>query len=43
MSDINYFVLTVVDCAADYRPTLLPMVGRLAEELKEKAGAALVR
>ena len=43
MSDINYFVLTVVDCAADYRPTFLPMVGRLAEELKEKAGAALVR
>ena len=41
MSDINYFVLTAVDCDADYRPTLLPMVGTLAEELKEKAGLRL--
>jgi len=43
MSDINYFVITAVDCEADYRPTFLPMVATLAEELKAKAGAEVVR
>ena len=41
MSDINYFVLTAVDCDADYRPTLLPMVELWPKNLKKKPGLRL--
>jgi hypothetical protein len=43
MSDINYFVLTVADCEAGYRNTMVGHVKTLAQELLDGAGAVRVR
>jgi hypothetical protein len=43
MSDINYFVLTVADCEADYRNTMVGHVKTVAQELLDNAGAIRVR
>ena len=43
MSNINYFVLTVADCDADYTSTMVGHVKTLAQELLDDAGAIRVR
>ena len=43
MTNINYFVLTVADCEASYRNTLVGHVKTLAQELLDDAGAVRVR
>ena len=43
MSDINYFALTVADCEADYRNTMVGHVKTVAQELLDNAGAIRVR
>ena len=43
MGDINYFVLTVADCEADYRNTMVGHVKTVAQELLDNAGAIRVR
>ena len=43
MSDINYFVLTMIDCEADYRNTMVGHVKTVAQELLDNAGAIRVR
>ena len=43
MSDINYFVLTVADCEADYRNTMVGHVKTVAQEFLDNAGAIRVR
>ena len=43
MSNINYFVLTVADCEADYRNTMVRHVKMVGQELLDKAGAIRVR
>ena len=43
MSGINYFVLTVADCEADYRNTMVGHVKTVAQELLDNAGAIRVR
>ena len=43
MGNINYFVLTVADCEASYRNTMVGHVKTLAQELLDDAGAVRVR
>ena len=43
MSNINYFVLTVADCEADYRSMMVGHVKTVAKELLDNAGAIRVR
>ena len=43
MTNINYFVLTVADCEASYRNTMVGHVKTLAQELLDEAGAVRVR
>jgi hypothetical protein len=43
MGNINYFVLTVADCEASYRNTMVGHVKTLAQELLDGAGAVRVR
>ena len=43
MSGINYFVLTLADCEADYRNTMVGHVKTVAQELLDNAGAIRVR
>ena len=43
MGNINYFVLTVADCEASYRNTMVGHVKMLAQELLDDAGAVRVR